>query len=230
MKKNEKVPMHIGFIMDGNGRWAKKRGLVRTAGHRKGAEIMKSVVDRCFERGVKAVSLYAFSTENFNRPKEEVDYIFALCDDYLIKYANELKEKHCRLEVMGDLSRLPQPFQDHLRDIIAETKNYDEHILNVGLAYGGRSEITNAVNALIASGKKNVTEQDVAGALYTSKLPELDLVVRASGEQRLSNFMLWQAAYAEFYFPKTFWPDFNAKMVDKCITEYNKRNRRFGRV
>lgn len=226
----EKIPTHIGFIMDGNGRWAKKRGQVRTMGHRRGAEIIKSVVDRCFERGIKAVSLYAFSTENFNRPKDEVDYIFALCDEYLIKYAEDLKKRECRVEVMGDLSRLPQPFQDHLKRVINESKNYDKNVLNIGLAYGGRSEIVHAVNTLISSGKKSVTEQDITGALYTSRLPDLDLIVRASGEQRLSNFMLWQAAYAEFYFPKTLWPDFNARMVDKCIKEYNKRDRRFGKV
>lgn len=228
MQKKLNIPNHIGFIMDGNGRWAKKRKIMRTLGHKKGAEILQFVLNRCYELGIKVVSIYAFSTENFKRSKDEVDAIFEYCNEYLIKYARDLKEKGIRFMVMGDIKKLPEALRNNILQVIEETKNNTKGVFNVALAYGGRDEIVWAVNNLILQGKKEISEDDITNAIYTKGLPDPDLIVRASGEQRLSNFMLWQSSYSELYFPKTLWPDFNARMVDKCIKVYNKRNRRFG--
>lgn len=227
------IPAHIGFIMDGNGRWAVKRGLPRTAGHRAGVDALTRVVEACRDYGVKTVSVYAFSTENFNRSNKECQFIFDLITKFAKDKAEELKKNDTKLVVCGDLSYSPKLNKktiDALEYAVEQTKNCKTYTLNLCFSYGGHHEILVAVNKLIDAGKKNLTEKDVESALYTAGQPNPDLIVRASGEQRLSNFLLWQSAYAELYFPKTHWPDFNKDTVKECILEYQTRNRRFGNV
>ena len=224
------MPKHIAFIADGNGRWAKKRGLPRSEGHRVGADAVEKVVDRCLDLGIGVVSFYLFSTENFNRPQTEVDYIFNLFRKLYEDKADEYKKKGIRFKLMGDITLFPEDMQEMLLKLEKDTKHLNKCICNFGLGYGSRREIVTAVNKIIENGVSKIDEQSFSKYLYTSELPDPDLIVRASGEQRLSNFMLWQAAYSEFYFPKTHWPDFNAKIIDECILEYQKRNRRFGKI
>ena len=217
----ERLPKHIAFIADGNGRWAQRRGLPRFEGHRVGEEAIRKVLNRCLELGIKHTSFYCFSTENFQRPKAEVDYIFNLFRKYREK-VDSFIEKGIQVRLMGDITLL--------KELTLKTKDCDKLVFNFGFGYGSRHEIVNAVNQLIKSGVKTITEEDISNALYTAGQPDPDLIVRASGEQRLSNFMLYQAAYSEFYFPETHWPDFNADMVDKCILAFQKRKRRFGKI
>ena len=228
-EESQVIPRHIAFIADGNGRWATERGLPRFEGHKSGKEAIKKVLDRCYERGVEIVSLFCFSTENFNRPKEEVDYIFNLFRKWE-DAADSLIKRDAKFRLMGDLSLIPEDIQEKLKDITEKTAHCKTHVLNFGFAYGARHEIVSAVNNLIKDGVKVVTEEIFEKYLYTAGLADPDLIVRASGEQRLSNFMLYQAAYAEFYFPSKYWPDFDAKVVDECIEAYQKRKRRFGKI
>lgn len=232
----ELLPKHIGFIMDGNGRWATRRRMPRKFGHKKGAETLENIVDYCFKIGVPCVSVFAFSTENWKRPKEEVDYIFQLLKDFIQKFnekneserEQEINEHNIKLMISGDITRLPQDLADAIRKVEQETQNCDGHILNIALNYGGRDDIVRACNKLLSQNKTVVTEQDFADALYTSGLPELDFVIRTAGDVRLSNFMLYQCAYSELYFTKTFWPDFTQKKLNKALKNYSKRNRKFG--
>lgn len=223
------MPKHIAFIADGNGRWATRRGLPRFEGHRVGADAVEKVMNRCVDLGIEVVSFYLFSTENFARPKAEVDYIFDLFRKWKDK-ADEYKDKGIKFHLMGDISLFPKDMQEILKDLEEKTKDSTKCVFNMGFGYGARHEIASAVNKIIASGVKNVTESEISNYLYTAGLPDPDLIVRASGEQRLSNFMLYQAAYSEFYFPKLHWPDFNADVVDDCIRAFQKRKRRFGKV
>ncbi len=223
------IPKHIAFIADGNGRWAKKRGLPRFEGHKVGDAALKKVFDRCCELGVYAVSFYCFSTENFNRPQAEVDYIFNLFRAHA-DIGQKLVERDVKFNLMGDINMCPEDIQVILRKTIDMTKDCKSHVLNFGFAYGSRHELVDAVNRIIADGIKKVDEQTLANYLYTAGIPDPDLIVRASGEQRLSNFMLFQAAYSEFYFPKTQWPDFDAKIVDECVIAYQQRDRRYGKI
>ena len=226
---SSEVPKHIAFIADGNGRWANERGLPRFEGHKVGKDAIKKVLNRCFERGVEIVSFYCFSTENFKRPQKEVDYIFDLFRN-MKSLSDSLIKRDAKFRLMGDLSLLPEDIQNQMKQITEETKHCKSHILNFGFAYGARHEIVSAVNNIIKDGLKEVDEQTFGNYLYTAGLKDPDLIVRASGEQRLSNFMLYQAAYSEFYFPKTYWPDFDDKTVDECILAYQKRKRRYGKV
>lgn len=229
----ENVPSHIGFIMDGNGRWAKRRGLPRTAGHRAGVDALVNVLRACRDFGVKSVSLYAFSTENYKRSDDECNYIFDLITKFAKEKLNNLVEHNTKFVICGDLEysdKLKSETKEALLEAAAKTKHCTEHILNLCFSYGGRHEITQAVNKLIASGKTEITEEDISNNLYTSESGDPDLIVRASGEQRLSNFLLWQSAYSELYFPSEHWPDFDKEVVKKCIYEYQKRDRRFGNV
>ena len=220
---------HIAFIMDGNGRWAKARGKTRDFGHVEGAKSFTKVVEYCGKVGLEAVTVYAFSTENWKRPKAEVDKIMGLLEKYLDRISGHFSEYDIRLRFIGDKSPLSATLREKME--YTEKMTADKgHILNIAINYGSRAEITYAVNKLIASGKKEVTEEDISSALYTDICPELDLVVRTAGEQRLSNFLLWQAAYAEFYFTDTLWPDFGPKDVEAAINAYYKRTRRFGAV
>lgn len=225
-----RLPHHMAFIIDGNGRWAKKRGLPRTIGHKAGVETVKNTVEYCLEIGIKVASFYTFSTENWNRPKAEIDEIFNLLRDYINKNTDEYKAKGVKLITSGDLTKLPSDIQKALKKAKEQTKNNSKLIVNIAINYGGRDEIIKAVNNLIKKGVKSVTKETFAKELYTANLPELDIIVRTSGERRLSNFMLYQSAYSELYFPKIYWPAFNKKEFYKALIEYQKRNRRFGAI
>ncbi len=214
---------HIAFIMDGNGRWATKRGMPRELGHKKGVEVFKEITEYCHKIGVKCVTVYAFSTENWKRPKREVEAIMKLLDEYLDKTS----EEDVRVKFIGDISRLDNVIISKIEDVEERTKN-GHSTLNIALNYGSRAEIVNACNMLIASGKKEIDESDFNDALYTGNCPDPDLIVRTGGDLRISNFLLWQAAYAELYFTDVLWPDMTEKEVDRAIEDFYSRKRRFG--
>lgn len=228
--KFSSLPEHIGFIMDGNGRWAKKRLMPRTYGHNQGVKNVIEIVEYAFNLGIKTVSLYAFSTENWSRPKDEVDTLFELIRKYFKDNINKLLKEGVRLQIMGDISLLPEDILNDFNNSLEKTKNNDKHILNIGINYGGRTEIVNAVNKIIKEGVKSVDEEIFKKYLDTSNLRDPDLIIRTSGESRLSNFLLYQAAYSELYFVKTLWPDFHKKELDIALKNYEKRNRRYGGV
>lgn len=230
MERVSATPKHVGFIMDGNGRWAKLRGKPRSFGHIKGSDNVEKVVTGCFERGVYAVTLYAFSTENWSRPKEEVDKILSLLEKFLRKYIKTLVKNEVKLVFSGDLSVLPKSLKNLAEEKTQQTENFTKNVLNIALNYGSRAEIIRACNALIKSGKSEVTEKDFENELYTKFLPEIDLIVRTGGEKRLSNFFMYQAAYAELYFTDVYWPDFKEEELDKALLWFSKRQRRFGNV
>lgn len=229
------IPQHIGFIMDGNGRWAKKRAMPRNFGHKKGAEVFKETINHCRQLGVKAATFYAFSTENWKRPAEEVNGIIGLLRRY-IKDIRSMAREDVRFVFIGDLAAFDEDIRAELSDIMETSKQNTGFIAGVALNYGGRAEICNAARILAkkcVSGElsaDNITEEAIGEALYTSEMPPLDLVIRPSGEQRLSNFMIWQAAYAEFVFMDVLWPDFKKKDLEYAIKEYAGRSRRFGGV
>ncbi len=236
MKKNQNTsedkacPIgHIAFIMDGNGRWAKKRGLPREFGHRQGAEVFRKILRRCCELGIKASTYYVFSTENWKRPKKEVDAIIDLLDKYLDQCLKEVFDNDVRFIFIGDRSVFSESVRAKMAHIEEVSKN-NSYIANLALNYGGRSEITMAVNKLIDEGKTDLSEEDISSAIYTNESPALDLIVRTGGDLRLSNFLLWQAAYAEFYFTDKLWPDFSGDDVEQILDNFSKRNRRFGGV
>lgn len=231
--KNKDInkPKHIGIILDGNGRWALKRKLPRIAGHKEGVFAVERMVKAAREEGIEVVSVFAFSTENWKRDKDEVDGIFALIDDAIDRNKNKLIENNIKLQIMGDISRLNLNLQNKITELIKLTENNTSLVFNIGLNYGSRDEILRAVN--ICHNKypnQEITREMFEQELYTNNLPNLDFVIRTSGEMRLSNFMLYQAAYAEFYFPKSYWPDFNKRFFKKALKEYSKRNRRFGKA
>ena len=222
--------LHFAIILDGNGRWAKLRGLPRNAGHRSGVEAIKKTIFNAQKLGIKILSFFAFSTENWKRDKKEIDGIFSILRDYLDENILSYKEKGIKLRVMGDLSKLPADIVEKFQEAMRETKDCHDLIVNIGVNYGGRAELVRAFNNLIKQGKKEITEADISDNLYTHDLPNPDLIIRTSGEQRLSNFMLYQAAYSELYFPKTLWPDFDMRALKKALKVYLKRERRFGNV
>ena len=220
---------HIAFIMDGNGRWAKKRGMPREYGHRYGADTFKKIMRHCCSIGIKAMTFYVFSTENWKRPQKEVDSIMNLLEQYLDECEKELKKNEARFIFIGDKS----PFSDTLRkkmEHIEEISAQNSYVVNLALNYGGRSELVYAANKLIREGKQEITEADFADALYTRESPELDMIVRTGGDLRISNFLLWQAAYAELYFSDKLWPDFKPEDVDEIVESFKNRKRRFGGV
>ncbi len=230
MEEQKIVPRHVGIIMDGNGRWAKQRGKPRSYGHKKGADVIDEVVTACFERGADAVSLYAFSTENWVRPKEEVDAIFGLLGILIDKKLAKLIKNEVKLIISGDISPLPESLRKKCSNAVQKSGKFKGKVLNVALNYGSRAEITRAVNVALGSGRTEITEEDISAGLYTAGLPDIDLVIRTSGEMRLSNFFLWQCAYAEFYFTDVLWPDFHKEELDKAFEWYSHRKRRFGGV
>ena len=220
---------HIAFIMDGNGRWAQAKGMPREFGHKKGAEVFKDLVEYCGDIGIKHVTVYAFSTENWKRPQKEIDAIMELLLKYLGEAEEELSQKNFRIVFLGDKS----VFSDEMRRRIEHVESLAterERILNIALNYGSHDEIVHAVNTLIANGKTSITESDIDSVLYTHQSPYPDLIVRTGGDLRLSNFLLWQAEYAELYFTNTLWPDMTHKDVDSAVTEFYKRKRRYGAV
>ena len=230
MEEQKIVPRHVGIIMDGNGRWAKQRGKPRSYGHKKGADVIDEVVTACFERGADAVSLYAFSTENWVRPKEEVDAIFGLLGILIDKKLAKLIKNEVKLIISGDISPLPESLRKKCSNAVQKSGKFKGKVLNVALNYGSRAEITRAVNVALGSGRTEITEEDISAGLYTAGLPDIDLVIRTSGEMRLSNFFLWQCAYAEFYFTDVLWPDVHKEELDKAFEWYSHRKRRFGGV
>lgn len=220
---------HIAFIMDGNGRWAKKRSMPREVGHVSGAKNFKKVIRYCGDKGVKIITVYAFSTENWKRPKNEVDAIMNLLSDYIDDAVASVDENNIQLHFLGDMSI----FSDEIREKIANAENVSkdkELILNIALNYGSRAELAHACEVLIGEGKTKIGEDDISAALYTAHCDDPDLIVRTGGDLRLSNFLLWQAAYAEFYFTDTLWPDLDEREIDHIIDNFYSRKRRFGGV
>ncbi len=230
LDKDIPLPRHIGIIMDGNGRWARKRGLPRHAGHSVGAETFRTISTYCKNIGIKYLTVYAFSTENWKRPAEEVEAINGLLKKYLLEAREKLVNEDIVLNFLGDTS----VYSDELKELINETSQMNnDHcklICNIAINYGGRAEIVHAVNKLIKQGAESVTEDDISGSLYTAGQPEPDLIIRTGGEYRTSNFLMWQGAYSELYFTPTLWPDFKTTDIDKAIEDFNKRNRRYGGV
>ena len=223
------LPRHIGFIMDGNGRWAKKRGMPREYGHRFGAETFRKVMEYCGDIGIEAATFYVFSTENWKRPQKEVDSIMKLLNKYLDECEEKVMKNNVRFVFLGDKSVFPPDMRAKMIDIEEKSKG-NKSIVNLALNYGGRDEIAMAVNKLISEGKREISEADISSALYTSESPELDLIVRTGGDMRISNFLLWQSAYAELYFTDVLWPDFSSDDVDAAINNFMSRKRRFGGV
>ena len=226
----QNLPVHIGIIMDGNGRWAKKRMLPRIMGHRAGVDALKRVTKSAKKLGIKVISYFAFSTENWKRSKEEVYGIFDLILKHLKENYDEFVNGNTKIMTMGDISKLPKELYELLLDVTEKTKNNTDFIVNIALNYGSRSELARAFTNLAKKGKVDITVDDIKNELYTANLPDPDLIIRTSGEKRLSNFMLFQSAYSELYFPKIHWPDFDEKQLKKAIIEYQSRDRRFGNV
>lgn len=232
----EKVPKHIAIIMDGNGRWAKKRGLPRSAGHMKGAQNFKKIVRYCEEFGVRFVTVYAFSTENWKRPSDEVSALMKLFDDYLEEAFKDFTDEKTRLLFIGDRSVLTQNLIEKMERAEKLTEKNTGITLNIAINYGGRQEIISAVQKLCKEciekkiNPNNIDETLLSSYLYTAGQPDPDLIIRPSGEIRLSNFLLWQSAYSELWFDHILWPDFSKKDLEKAITDYINRNRRFGGV
>ncbi len=230
MREITRLPSHIAFIMDGNGRWAELRGLPRLEGHRAGIENTHTVISYLGKLHIKYVTLYSFSTENWNRPQEEVSSLLAILGESIEKEAIELHQNSVRLRHLGRLDRLPKQLKQAIDWAQKLTRNNKGMTLSLAFDYGGRLEILDAVRALIAKGipPEEIDEKVFSRYLYTAGLPDVDLVVRTGGELRLSNFLLWQSAYSEYYFTKVLWPDFNAKEVEKALIAYSQRQRRFG--
>lgn len=230
------LPRHVAVIMDGNGRWAKARNLPRVEGHRQGAESVRAIVKTAGEIGIKYLTLYAFSVENWNRPKDEVDMLMKYLARYLKNEAAELDRSNVRLEIIGQIYRLPEAVQEQLKKTIAMLSRNNGLTLVLALSYSGRSEIVNAVRSIAAQVKQGrmdpeeITEQTVSQHLYTSNIPDPDLLIRTSGEMRVSNFLLWQISYSEFVVTSTLWPDFRKAEFFAALEAYAKRHRRFGTV
>lgn len=223
------LPKHIGIIMDGNGRYATRRGLPRKLGHRAGMERLRGIIRFCSDIEIEALSLYAFSTENWRRPKEEISALFELFMEYFLSELEELHKNGVCIRIMGDMSAFPERMQKATAEAMEKTRNNHGLKLNIALNYGSRAEVVQAVNKLIEKGEK-IGEEELMNALYTAGLPELDLVIRTAGEQRLSNFMLLQAAYAELVFTPVTFPELTNEVFTDCIKEYQRRTRRFGAV
>lgn len=226
---NFNVPRHVGIIMDGNGRWAKKRLLPRSAGHSAGMKRMIALAEKARSLGIKVLTVYALSTENFSRPKDELEALFSLIRKYFSENVQKLIDGGATVRVIGDLSLFPQDVREVIESNVARSPKTAEFTFVIALGYGSRREITRAANAVIASGKE-VTEEEFSSYMYTSGLPDPDLIIRTGGEIRLSNFLLWQAAYAELYFTGVPFPDFTDRKFEKAVREYSSRTRRFGRI
>ncbi len=227
----DSVPTHIAIIMDGNGRWAKKRGMPRSVGHSQGAKKFKEIARYCNKIGVKYLTVYAFSTENWKRPKEEVEGIMNLLRQYLADSTN-FKGENIKLKFTGDTSALPDDIKELMKNSEKESMDATGMTAYLALNYGGRDEITHAVRKIVESGisAEDITEQTVSNNLFTPDVPDPDLIIRPSGEFRLSNFLVWQSAYSEFWFSDVLWPDFTTDDLDKAINDFNKRSRRYGGV
>jgi len=232
MKKNARLPNHVAIIMDGNGRWAKQHGLLRLEGHQAGAENIHPIIKCLNQHHIRYVTLYGFSTENWNRPENEVTGLLRLFEESINKYVSELRENGIKLRHLGHLKELPQGLQLAINKALELTKNNTRMTLSFALNYGGRLEILDAVRHIIAEGIpiQNIDEGLFNSYLCTAGLPDVDLVIRTSGEFRTSNFLIWQAAYSEYYFTDVLWPDFNQKELEKALLAYSQRRRRFGKL
>ena len=232
----ENLPKHLAIIMDGNGRWAKKQGLIRAIGHENGTKSVRITVETCAKLGIENLTLYAFSTENWNRPKLEVETLMKLLISSLKKELKTLVDNNIRLNSIGNLDRLPKSAQKELLEVIEKTKNNTRMVLTLALNYGAREEMLNAVKIISDKVKNNIISIDTIDEsiinqhLYTQNLPDVDLLIRTSGEHRISNFLLWQIAYAELYFTEVLWPDFKEEDLYEAIISYQKRERRFGKT
>ena len=222
------LPKHIGIIMDGNGRWAKAKNRSRNYGHQKGADALHDVIEAAYNRGVRCISFYALSTENWQRPKDEVDKLLSIMSKLIDTGLNQLIKMQAKLVISGDLSCLSPRRLKKVRDALKQTENFSGKIVNFCFNYGSRAEIVRAANECARTGK-TVTEEEFSKLLYTADMPDVDLIIRTSGEQRLSNFLLWQSAYAELYFTPVMWPDFTPEELDKALTWFSERKRRFGK-
>ncbi len=232
--ENEKIPRHIAIIMDGNGRWAKRRGLGRSAGHREGARAVSKIVEAAYDLGVRYLTFFAFSSENWLRPKDEVDGLMQLYLEYLKKAEKETNDKNVRLRIIGSREGLSPEITEQIKKIEQATIHRDKMDLIIALNYGGRQDILQAIvkitddikNGVLSEDK--ITEEELQKRLYTENIPDPDLLIRTSGEMRISNFLVWQCSYTEFYFSSVLWPDFKEKHLKEAIIEYQNRNRRFG--
>lgn len=231
-----RLPVHIGVIMDGNGRWAKRRGLPRSAGHQAGAETLKRIVTECNKMGIKYITVYAFSTENWKRPKDEVDFLMNLLMSYLLDAERTLAGENVRIRAIGSRDELSEEMQEQIKKTEAFTSKNDGIVMNIALNYGSREELVQAVRNIsekVKNGEMNADDIDadaISKELYTGGQPDPDLIIRTSNEQRLSNFMMWQASYSELYYTETLWPDFSVSHLYDAILEYQKRDRRYGGV
>ncbi len=225
-----RVPRHVAIIMDGNGRWATQRGLPRTAGHRAGTENIRRLLERCADHGVQYVTLYAFSTENWSRPEREVRFLIRLLGMFIRRELQNLHRNGVRIRHLGHGEALPKYLQTRVADAVALTEGNDRITLNLCFNYGGRDDITGAVREIIAAGYRpeDVTEDVISAHLFTRESPDPDLVIRTGAEQRISNFLVWQSAYAELYFTDTLWPDFGREDIDLAFADYGRRKRKFG--
>lgn len=235
MSEERKIPEHIAIILDGNRRWAKQRGLPTLQGHTEGANNLEKIASYCNKIGVKYLTVYAFSTENWKRSEEEVGYLMKLFEKYLADFETKFKDSTARIRLAGGIERLPEKLQEGVRRIEEKTKDNTGLTLNLCINYGGRDEIVNATKELAVQVKngelaiEDITEDLFAKHLRTKDAPDPDLMIRAGGEQRLSGFLLWQTSYSELYFPEVLWPDFDEKELEKAIDEFNNRKRRFGK-
>jgi len=231
-----RLPSHIAIIMDGNGRWAKKQGLFRAFGHERGSESVKEIIQTCFELGVQNLTLYTFSSENWNRPKLEIDTLMKILVKSLTKELVLLEEKKIKLTTIGNFDKLPEKAKKVINGVVERTKDHTKMTLTLALSYGSREEIVNAVKIISDKVKNNIISIDsiddsiINEHLYTHNLPDVDLLIRTSGEHRISNFLLWQIAYAELYFTDILWPDFKEQDLYEAIISYQKRERRFGKT
>ncbi len=232
LDKLESIPAHLAIIMDGNGRWAQQKGLPRVSGHRAGTENLREVIEAAVEFGIQYLTIFAFSTENWTRPSEEVQGLMRIFRSMLDREIKNLHENGVQLRHLGCLDKIDNALQKKVAEAIELTKNNDTLILNIAFNYGGRDEILRAVKQLIKDGQdpENLDEETFGQYLYTADSPDPDLIIRTSGEFRLSNFLIWQGAYSEWYFTPTFWPDFGRDDLYEALTAYNQRNRRYGGV
>jgi undecaprenyl diphosphate synthase len=230
------IPTHLAIIMDGNGRWAKKNGLIRTFGHESGSKSVKKIIETAAKLGVKYLTLYAFSTENWNRPKIEIDTLMKILVNSLKSEIDTFQENNIKLNTIGSIEKMPKNAQKELLSVVEKTKENTKMTLTLALSYGAREELVNAIKAISNKVKNNIIsinnidESVINGHLYTHDLPDVDLLIRTSGEHRISNFLLWQIAYAELYFTPVLWPDFHENDLLEAIQSYQKRERRFGKT
>lgn len=232
LAKLEKVPVHVAMIMDGNGRWAKSRGLPRLAGHRAGTENLRRIIRACVEFGVQHLTLYAFSTENWDRPRDEVEGLLTILEEVIDRELVELNEEGVKLDHIGHLDQLPPKSRAKVEEAMALTKDNSRLYLHLAFSYGGRDELVHAMRRIVEESiaPENITEEVISQHLFTAGTPDPDLIIRTSGELRSSNFLIWQGAYSEWIFPAVYWPEFDRVEFHKTLQEFAKRDRRFGRI